>query len=552
MLSERPRYAAGSFFMPGDKRQRLLICLFAALAVAAGVRFADLGQKPLWCDELATLQRLSLPLAEHLRAMQGNHPLYEILLRFWMPPDGSDAWMRIPSAVLGVLAVWMTWLLARRAGPFAGLTATWLMALSPLHLMYSRIARPYSLSCTLALASTLALIWALKRRRFLPFFLYALAAAAMVGSNLVAASLALGQGIFLLWFFRRRPSRLAPWVAAFLAIGLLLAPWMLPNARGAVAWGSETTYTARQFGLAAKACYLPMTFCLGETVNPLNLWVVIPAFLVFGIAGVYGAVRTIRSRRAACAVPARRGVACYAPTTACAFGVTAYAPGFRRPMMLFLLLQIAAVYGFGLCFSAAAPKHLLVIVPAWLTFLAISLGAMRKRRVAVTLAGVMLIVSAVSLFNYFTNRQFADADMVTPWRQIAGVIERGAAPGDPVLIGYRPDRGVYDIFHRYYRGRPLHSEHVDFGDWQRQFADALRTHRTVWLLLHDGDPWQEMEAWLCEQGTQFTLLPFQEEEHTLARLRAGWGAGAKEFTSPLYRLYRISSGQSGRERAIDS
>ena len=495
---------AGYFFMPRGKRQRVLAGLFAALAVAAGLRFADLGQKPLWCDELATLQRLSLPLAEHLRAMQGNHPLYEILLRFWMPPDGSDAWMRIPSAALGVLAVWMTWLLARRAGAFAGLTAGWLMALSPLHLMYSRIGRAYSLSCALALAGTLAMLWALKRRRFLPFFLYALATAAMVGSNLVAASLALGQGLFLLWFFRRRMQRLIPWAAAFVAAGLLLAPWMLPNTRSAVSWGSDTAYTARQFGLAAKACYLPMTFCLGETVNPLNLWVVIPAFLAFGIAGVYGVVRSVR---------------------------------FRRPMMLFLLLQIAAVYGFGLCFSAAAPKHLLVVVPAWLTFVAISLGEMRKRRVAAALVGVMLIVSAVSLFNYFTNRQFADADMVTPWPQIAGGVERGAAPGDALLIGYRPDRGVYDIFRRYYRG-PLHPEYVNFEDWQRQFDEALRTHRTVWLLLHDGDPWAAVEAWLGERGTRFTLLPFQEEEHTLARLRAGWGPKG-EFTSPLYRLYSL-------------
>jgi hypothetical protein len=132
--------------------------------------------------------------------------------------------------------------------------------------------------------------------------------------------------------------------------------------------------------------------------------------------------------------------------------------------------------------------------------------------------------------------------MVTPWRDIAGVIERDAAPGDPVLIGYQPDRGVYDIFFHYYRrrDRPLNAERVDFVDWRKQLGEATRANRTVWLLLHDDDPWQEVEPWLRGKGAQFTMQPFQQEEHTLARLRAGWGAQAAAFTSPLYRLYRIT------------
>ena len=188
-----------------------------------------------------------------------------------------------------------------------------------------------------------------------------------------------------------------------------------------------------------------------------------------------------------------------------------------------------------------------MIVPAWLTFVAISLSRMRRRRAAAALAAVMLIVSAASLFNYFTNRQFADADMVTPWPQIAGVVERGETPDDALLIGYQPDRGVYDVFRRYYHG-PLQPAPVRFEEWRWQLYEALRTHRTVWLLLHDGDPWQEMELWLRGRGVTGKYRPFQKEEHTLARLRAGWGP-RKKFTSPLYRLYRLQRTEkpSGKE-----
>ena len=224
----------------------------SALIAAAALRFAALGQKPLWCDELASLQRLSLPFSAHVQAMKGNHPLFELLLRLWMPPDGSDAWMRIPSAALGVAAVWMTWLLVRGLGARYGLVAAWLMALSPLHVMYSRIARPYSLACTLALASTLALIWAIRRRSVLSFAAYALATALLVYANLFAASLWMAQGIFLLWFHRRRLRRLAPWVVANLAVAALLAPWMWYSLRGAVTWGTQTQYTAQQLGMLGQ------------------------------------------------------------------------------------------------------------------------------------------------------------------------------------------------------------------------------------------------------------------------------------------------------------
>ena len=208
-----------------------MVWLVTALVAAAALRFAALGQKPLWCDELASLQRLSLSFSAHVQAMKGNHPLFELLLRLWMPPDGSDAWMRIPSAALGVAAVWMTWLLVRGLGARYGLVAAWLMALSPLHVMYSRIARPYSLACTLALASTLALIWAIRRRSVLSFAAYAVATALLVYANLFAASLWLAQVIFLLWFHRRRLRRLAPWVVANLAVAALIAPWMWYSAR---------------------------------------------------------------------------------------------------------------------------------------------------------------------------------------------------------------------------------------------------------------------------------------------------------------------------------
>jgi hypothetical protein len=476
-----------------------------ALVVAAALRFAALGQKPLWCDELASLQRLGLSFTAHVQAMKGNHPLFELLLRLWMPPDGSDAWMRIPSAALGVAAVWMTWRLVRGLGARYGLVAAWLMALSPLHVMYSRIARPYSLACTLALASTLALVWAIRRRSILSYAAYALATALLVYCNLFAAVLWMAQGIFLLWFHRRRLRRLAPWVVANLAVAALLAPWMWFSLRSAVTWGTETHYTAQQLGTLAKICYLPLTLCLGETVNPLNVAVVLPAFVGFGIAIARGIVAVFTR---------------------------------RRSLSGLFFVQVAAVFVASLAFSAIGAKHLTIILPALCGLIAIGLLSLPAKWLGWLYGLLILATTIASQFNYFTNRQFADGDMVTPWREIAATVERSEKPGDALIIGYHADRGVYDIFRRYYHGK-LKPTYLDFADWRVQLSWNAKQSGRLWILLHDNDPWEEIAAWMGGQRYVLITISFQMREHTLTMLKSLIFDTPGELKSPLYRLYRV-------------
>lgn len=488
----------------GKYLRAALLCM--AILVAAGLRFADLGRWPLWVDELATLQRLDLTFTEHVAAMRGNHPLYELLLRGWAVSGNSDARVRMPSALMGVVSVLLLWLALRRTNRWAAIVAAWLLALSPLHLMYSRIARAYSLATMLALLNLLAFQWALRRRGALPLMTYVFISAALIYSNLIAGLICVAQGLFVIWFFRRRPRKIVRWVLAGLGVAALIAPWMVYSMPGAVEWGVETQYTARQFGHWAKAAYLPLTFSLGETVHPLNLKVVIPAFIGFG--GIMAAAFWNTLRR-------------------------------RRPMMVLLFLQVIVGYGVGLAFDAAASKHLLVIVPSWCALLALGMACMgRKRTFGAILFGALILgSSAASDANYFAGRQFADADMVTPWREIVARVEAEEMPGEKILIGYRPDPGAFDMFGRYYFGR-LSAEHLDFTDWRGEIAGALERHGSIWLLLHDGDPWQDAEAWFLNNGASFTMTPFQEEEHTLQGLREGW-KNAGKYTSPMYRLYYV-------------
>ena len=515
---------------PADRtsrsKRRESLLLVVLLLLAAALRFAFLGSHlHLWCDELASLQRLALPFGRHVSAMRGNHPLYELLLRLWMPLDGSDLRMRLPSAALGVLAVWLTWRLLRSLGRKEALFGAALMTLAPLHVMYSRIARPYALACVLALLSNLAFLWAVKRRRVLPLTVYAVTTAMMIYSDLLTGSLWVAQGLFLLWFHRRRLRRLLPWVAANVAVGVLILPWMVFSLRGAVTWSQETTYTAQQLGRLWKVAHMAMALCVGETVHPLNRVIVPVAFLGSAAAMLFGLRCALKRRNA---IPA------------------------------FLALQALAGFAVALYFAAAAPKHILPLVPAWFGLMAAGLARTRFRKTALVCVCLIGFSMVASYRNYAAKREFADADMVTPWHSMAEGIA-GYFPPSPhntlVLIGYQPDRGAFDMFNRY-KPKDMRTERLDFSAWPAHVRQALRDNRVVSLLLHDGDPWEEVEAWLVHTGTSFRLIPFQEEEHTLKGLRqwrAARGSGpscaawvrsmpiyAHKYHSPLYRVYILS------------
>ena len=478
--------------------------LAVVLIAAALLRFAALGQNCLWYDELATLQRLGLSFGAHLRSMRGNHPLYELLLRLWASPESSDVWLRLPSAALGVLAVWMTWLLMRSAGRSRALLAACFMAFSPLHLMFSRIGRAYSLACTLAVASNLALVWALRRRRTIPIAAYVLATTLMIYSNLVAGSVWIAQAIFVLWFYRGRLRRVGRWAVAHVCVAVLLLPWLIYSMPGAMRFGTETVYTAQQHGRAAKAAYLAFTLCLGETVSPLNLWVVPVAAVCFGAAMIAGVISVFRR---------------------------------RRRLAVLLLAQVILAYVAALLFGAAAPKHLTILLPAWCGLLGIGLSRFRVPALARVLAAAILLVTCASIFNYFAGREYADADMVTPWREMAAAVERKEGPGDKLFVGYRMDRGAYDMLRRYYAGK-LQPEYFDFENWRDRLKSAADVR--VWLLLHVDDPYADIEKWCVENEMSLEMKPFQFEEQTLRRIREGAIFGAHgNYRRPLYRLYRI-------------
>lgn len=209
--------------------------LAVALAVAAGLRFWELGRASLWYDEVVTMRlaRQANPTAL-LRLLfeidATRAPLHPLLLQGWLRLTGpSDAAGRAFSAVCGVLTVAVVHAIGRDAfNRRVACWAAWLVAIAPALVRYSREVRMYS---WLVLVTCLAwrLLVVVRRgeragpvRDRIELSAWAVAMAAIAYSHplglLMNAALMIGSA--LIW-----QRSWVSWLLAQLGWIVLVAPW---------------------------------------------------------------------------------------------------------------------------------------------------------------------------------------------------------------------------------------------------------------------------------------------------------------------------------------
>ena len=151
----------------------LILCL---IWFAFFVRVNQLGQESLWYDELLQVDIAQGPLDQILPQM-GRHaamPLDYVLGHGWIWLGRQEFWVRWPALTFGLLALPLTYGLARRMfNRRVALLAITLLAFSSFAIQYSREVRPYALLMVLTLLSYLGL-WLAYRTGRLRYWLVAL------------------------------------------------------------------------------------------------------------------------------------------------------------------------------------------------------------------------------------------------------------------------------------------------------------------------------------------------------------------------------------------
>ena len=162
MMESKPPLTTKSY--PGVPP--LLAPLFAPLLVlgvtwlAFLLRLHQLGRPSLWYDELLELDIAREPLLEIAPQLirHAAMPLDYYLLHGWVMLGRQESWVRFPALFCGVLAVPLTYALARCLfNRWLGVLAATLLAISPFAIRYSQEARPYALLMVCVLLTMLGL-----------------------------------------------------------------------------------------------------------------------------------------------------------------------------------------------------------------------------------------------------------------------------------------------------------------------------------------------------------------------------------------------------------
>ena len=152
------RNLSGEVLRLSVDRADIVVAGICILAIA--LRFATLTYYSLDGDEFASYYFAHFPFWQLWTEELDTHPpLYCSIEKIILAFGDSETLLRTPVALLGSVAVLLTYLLARRIvrGP-AALLATALMAISPGQIYFSQWARSYALLTVAALSSALTVV----------------------------------------------------------------------------------------------------------------------------------------------------------------------------------------------------------------------------------------------------------------------------------------------------------------------------------------------------------------------------------------------------------
>lgn len=235
-----------------DRKYRL--SLLAIIEAGAILRLWGLGQLQLWYDECFTLLAARQDFPTMIRAtMTDVHPPLLYILQWGLIRlFGEYSWvMRLPSALLSIAALFLTWKLGERlkiSRP-AILAALAFLSVNTVQLWYSQEARMYAIFQFLVLCQALLIL----QRRWAPLSFTLLVMLWLHNYGLIFLPV---MGLFALWQIRKEIEAELPAVLiAFIVPVLLWFPWV---------W-----VLASQMGMVAQGYWIaPIN--LGEVVYDMN------------------------------------------------------------------------------------------------------------------------------------------------------------------------------------------------------------------------------------------------------------------------------------------
>ncbi len=436
----------------GSKRTDTLILLLI-LALASFLRFYRLDDQSLWYDEAYTASVTDpamggLPYIWSSGPIAYMPPLHHTLVYLSRLLGTGEAFIRLPSVVVGILTVLVVYLLGcycfnKRVGALSALV----ISVSTFHVYYSQEARSYALLMLCATASTYFLFRAIREHCRPWWAAYAVLVAMGLYTHLYMAFVILVQNTYLLSQWRVGRVSIRAWLVSQAVSFIPFLPWLVVNAdfywllyRGA---SSANGSWGRDLWMPPATPGLPVTilrdFFSGRPFSPDFTTTLSPVSI---------------------------GPDWFAPVASLlaseAFALAICLPilfvGFRRLrgqqeagnyaefIGLTILMPLILMFVISFRTRLLASRYISFALPSLFILLGLGLDLIRSQKVRALLLAGIIAANGVGLVNYYFNTDHQR----DPWRDAARVIQESEKPGDVVFASSGIILVATDY---YYKGR---------------------------------------------------------------------------------------------------
>jgi 4-amino-4-deoxy-L-arabinose transferase-like glycosyltransferase len=453
------------------------VILILILLLAFSLRIGGLKDHDIWWDEGASAYLARLPLVQMVdwTAHDVHPPLYFLILHEWWLVVGDGTFLlRFPSALMGVAAVALIFLLGKTLnGYWTGAFAAFLLAISRFAVTWSQETRMHTLATLLATIALWATIVMWRKGKWRVWVIYVLAAAAALYTFYLTISILIVTNLaFLcLWWWQRRSRRLLLyWGTAQIAAFLLFLPWILYAFPKMHAWAPEVPFSAL-FGVE----FYVTTLTSGVTVDIQNYLLV--TLLIMGILAV-GMFLLWRSK----GLPIQRA------------NLILMALGLIVPALVVFALALPLIPGIG---RPLTPRYFLPMAVCYYILVAWVASLLFQRRYLVgILFATLVVVVEVSGFSTFYAGRLEHDDFYT----LTNTINAYLRPGDTVLLDDDQD---WPLFVAKYPGayEPVHSgQQMDAASADQFLSSLWNKSEAIWLVTTphatQSDPGHAVPTWL--------------------------------------------------------
>ncbi len=458
------------------------IALLGLILLAAALRFYRLQAQDIWGDEAFSIFLSQQPLSHVIAGGADTHPpLYPVLLFVWLRLFGSTAFAtRSLSVLIGTLAVPLIFVFAKRLVPdrprvkwFAALLAT----VSPLLIYYSQETRMYELVAVLALASMYLMLRVTDQPSARTRGAYFIATLLAMYTHYSAFFVIAAQDIFALFHRRKDRAALLHWITLQVVLAIAYVPWIIVQTSFLSGKANSRFDEWDWRGIEMIFGKTFLSFSAGLTVDYPIIQIATVVFLAIAALGVFALIKKFERGRER---PAPSQSMWLAPVY---FIVPVIVAFVVNPVMPFFY-----------------ERYVLVALPGFVITIALGLDYVAQQRAlaAVGIAGVIVIVSAYSQWNYYFNDAYAKGK----YGHMMAYVSSHAQPGDALILNnplqkplylYYAPRGIPAYF--FPDGSPLEDPST-----RQQFARIAHSHSRLWLVMFGNpaeyDPTGYLERWL--------------------------------------------------------